>query len=133
MGYDFSFIIVAPRPRVFPFYLSKEFEGRVEPLRDKDAVERFLLSDAGFRHNGPPVAGTQFYRWSRPDEGILYVSVREKSVHIDTHVHWNSVLKLYEVLRLIEPELLIVDNQTAMLYDGDSYRIFVDESYARKT
>jgi hypothetical protein len=132
MGYDFSFMIVAPRPAVLPFYLHKDFDGKVEQLRDPRAVERALLAEAGFRLNGPPIAGRQWYRWESPDEGNLGVSVWHDAVFVDTHAYWRCVLRLYELLLSHEPDLLIVDNQTAMLYDAASYRRFIDESYARK-
>lgn len=132
MGYDFSFMVIAPRPAAFPFYLAPDFKGRVEPLRNTAALEQCLVSRGGFRLNGPPVRGTQHYRWEGPDGGHLYVFVFESTVSVDTHAHWDDVLNLYELLCQVTPELLIVDKQTAMLYDAQSYRTFIAESYARK-
>lgn len=132
MGYDFSFVIIAPRPATLPFYLAPDFDGRVEPLRDTDALEQCLLSRGGFRTNGPPIRGTQHYRWEGPDGGRLYVFVSGNAVSVDTHARWDDVLKLYELLCQVTPELLIVDDQTAMLYDAQSYRTFIAESHARK-
>jgi hypothetical protein len=57
MGYDFSFMVVAPRPQALPFHRSMDFDGRVEPLRDTAALERCLLSRGGFKLNGPPIRG----------------------------------------------------------------------------
>lgn len=59
--------------------------------------------------------------------------VREDWISVDAHAHWMCVLKVYELLCKIEPELLILDNQSAVFYDAASYVKFVDESYARKT
>jgi hypothetical protein len=125
-------MIIAPRPEAFPFYMSRDFDGRAESLHNPHALEQHLLSREGVRFNGPPVEGTQHYRWEGRDRGHLYIHVGENSVHVDTHAHWDEVLNLYEFLRQVEPHLLIVDNQTARLYDALSYRSFVAESYARK-
>lgn len=132
MGYDFSYMIIEPRPQAFPFYLAADFDGRVAPLSDARALERRLSSRDGMRLNGPPIQGTQHYRWEGA-AGILYLHVGESAVSVDTHAHWTAVLELYEYLLPAEPELLIVDNQTAELYDGPSFRRFVADSYDRKT
>ena len=100
---------------------------------DARALERHLLSREGVRLNGPPIHGTQQYLWQGPDRGHLYIHITPDVVSVDTHAHWGDVLNLYEFLVPLEPDLLIVDNQTAMLYDASSYRSFVAESYARKT
>ncbi len=133
MGYDFSFIVIAPRPEAFPFYLAPDFDGCVESLRDAHALEQRLLSREGIRLNGPPIGGRQQYRWESADGGQLYIHIGGNVVSVDTHAHWGDVLNLYEYLCHVEPELLIVDDQTAMLYDASTYRSFVAESYARKT
>jgi hypothetical protein len=131
MGYDFSFVRLAPRPEDFPFSPPQDFDGALESLRNPLALEQQLLS-GGFRKDRPPFKGTQHYRWDAPDGGSLDICIREDWINVDTHAHWKYVLKTYELLCEIEPELLILDSQSAVFYDAASYVKFVDESYARK-
>jgi hypothetical protein len=133
MGYDFSFVRLAPKPERLPFHPDRDFDGRLELLSNPSALEQYLLTGAGFRRNGQPYNGRQRYWWDTPDGGSLNVSIDEDSVNVDTHSHWQYVLKLYEQLCALESELLILDRQTAIFYDADTYRQFVQKSYAKKT
>lgn len=133
MGYDFTFARLDPRPDHFPFRPAVDFDGRLKALKNPESLERCLLSPGGFRHNGPPNNGTQYYWSDTPDGGSLDVCVRDDWVSVDTHAHWSYVLKVYDLLCSIEPELLILDLQSSVFYDAVSFRTFVDESYAQKT
>ena len=89
MGYDFSFVRLAPRPDAFPFQAPSEFDGSLESFQDAAAIESHLLSSAGFRPNGAPFNGVQWYRLDTEDGGSLGVRVGTDWVSVDTHAHWD--------------------------------------------
>jgi hypothetical protein len=132
MGYDFSFVRLTPRPDSFPFEPPGKFDGRLEPFESADTLEKCLLSPGEFKCNGPPFNGIQRYSWDTADGGNLSIHVRADWISVDTHAHWRYVLQVYELLRSIESDLLILDPQVSVFHDAASYRRFVDASYAKK-
>lgn len=127
MGYDFSFVHLVPRPPALPFWAPADYEGRPKSIADVDLVVKRLIDEGGFRKNGT----FDNYR-SETEDGILYVRVSSDWISVDTHARWARVLALYELILPLQPELLIVDNQTAVFYDSPAFRAFIDASYARK-
>lgn len=132
MGYDFTLVRLEPRPSSFPFEPS-DLDGSIRPLRHPDVLENGLLSHGGFRANGGHFGGRQHYWRDTPDGGSLNVCIYDNAVYVDTHSHWQYVLELYQFLCTVDPELLILDNTRVVIYDADSYRTFVEDSYARRT
>lgn len=122
MGYDFSFVRLEPRPTSFPFRAPNDFDGRFNPFTSPRALEARLES-SGFR-----VSPRGDYSWDAPEGGGLTLFVYDDWLSVDTHAHWKYVLGVYELLRELEPELLVFDKQTGMFYDEPSYRRFVDPS-----
>lgn len=130
MGYDFSFSRLTPQPTRFPLHPDAGGPWHVKDLRSAAAVEKFLVERAGFRPNG---VGPGRYRYEAPNQqGILYVRVSPKSVHIDVHAHWSEVAKLYRSLLPLEEDLLIADHQTGNFYDAAAFDAFIEESHRRK-
>lgn len=124
MGYDFSFMRLAPRPRELPFSPPADGEWSVEALRAPAAVEKFLRENSRFRPNGA-VGERRYYLWETPDGGTLTVSVSKDSISVDVHAGWKYVSELFALILPFEADLLIADNQTGVFYDAAAFDAFI--------
>ena len=52
-------------------------------------------------------------------------------LRVDAHADWRYVLEAYEFLRPTYPGLLILDGQTALVYDAGSFATFIVASHTR--
>ena len=133
MGYDFAFVRLDPRPDRFPFFPSSGFSGKLKPFQNPASLEQCLLESAAFRLNGMPVDGLRRLRWETPDGGRLDVVVSVDWIDIDTHAHWRFVRDVYDLLRPLQPDLLLADKQTSTLYDADAFQALIVDNDRRKS
>lgn len=133
MGYDFALVRLDPRPDRFPFSPPPDFGGKLMPFQNPASLEQCLLESAAFRLNAMPVDGLRRLRWETPDGGSLDVVVSVDWIDIDTHAHWRFVRHVYDLLRPLQPDLVLADKQTSTFHDADAFQAFIVESDRRKS
>ena len=92
-----------------------------------------VIASKGFR---PVESITMEYRWDAPDGGSLNLNLQSASigwVNVDVHAHWRFVLELFQHLRSVYRDLVIVDPQTGTMYDAESFDALIDAKYAEET
>ncbi|WP_031433802.1 hypothetical protein [Methylomarinum vadi] len=130
MGYDFSFLRFKNKPNSFPFSPDKEFKflEEIKDVLSPKEIVKHLESKDGFIPNGKNDDGVVWYWWNTPDGGNLDIQIRPDctAIFVDTHAHWAYVLELLKYLQLIMDDLLVLDNQTMLIYNKEAYRDFIE-------
>jgi hypothetical protein len=133
MGYDFGFARLENRPETFPHKLSDDFgEKDLKGFNEVQALVS-LIASRGFH---PIAIDPREFRWKAPDGGSLNLNLRSASigwVTVDTHTHWRFVLEVFAYLYTVYSDLVIVDSQTGVAYDAETFRAFIDSNYQEAT
>ncbi len=119
----------------YPFKPSTSFdyykEVRLLPEIETTSNLFETMTNSNINVNGSKDEGAISYWWNTPDGGSLDIMLDPDRMvlHVDTHAHWRYVLELYLYLRSYIDSLYIIDNQSTYIYDENSYRRFIIDSY----
>lgn len=119
MGYDVDLIRAqVPTGTRFPVPAdrSRDLIDRAEPLDDPAAVRSALLAVPGAR---PGPGDTVDYL----GRGLSYArfEVRPDRIHVENNCGARDLLAVYDALRKLLPDLLILDLQSGDLHDRESF------------
>jgi hypothetical protein len=133
VGYDFSFARLATRPAAFPCKMPKDFgEKDLRAFEDVKGLKR-VVESKGF---APVRSIAMEFWWDAPDGGSINLDLGTASIgwlNVDTHTHWRFVLEVFTHLHSVYADLVIVDPQTATIYDAESFTPFIELKYTEET
>ncbi len=132
MGYDFMLMrlrsgVGFEPPGIPDDLVEEDVVALTDPAPLLDAVQASDLFVPGSLTGRP-----SGFRWRTPDGGMLDVDARSTYIAIDTHAHWDFVAQVFDLVRGIWPETVLLDPQKGALHDPRSFREFVVRSYRDK-
>ena len=136
MGYDFMYLQLKRPIKDYPFKPDREFDlfEEVEKLPNVEALVKYLQNYEGFKPNGSNKNGVVWYWLDTSDGGSLdlQLSPDRLAINVDTHSHWKYVLEVLEHLQQYLGGLLVIDKQSMLIYDKNSFNYFIKERYSVK-
>ena len=133
MGYNFMYFRLKRPASEYPFKPSTSYDyyNEVALLPEIETTANLFERMTNCKINGSKDGAVISYWWNTPDGGSLDILLDPERLvlHVDTHAHWRYVLELYLYLKKHIDSLYIIDNQSTYIYDENSYRRFIIDSY----